>query len=129
MSNPSTYATKPAASNGGTPSSPVGGVNRPWDPAERAEVLARIHAEIAGGARQVKVPIRFSVEYMTQKLTEVRVRRPVVEDIFESGTGDGDDSKSQLRLLTRLTELPPDVLLSLDLADWNMLGRVLGGFS
>ena len=126
MSNPSTYATKP---NGGHAPRLQGGANKPWPDAVQAELLAELRADIAKGSRKVRVPIAFEVDHMTQKLTEVSLRRPTARDLFESRFGEIGDNESQLALLTRLTELPPDVLLSMDLSDYRMLGRVLAGFS
>jgi len=128
MSNPSTYATGKPSANGAAPKW-KGGAGKPWDADTQQELLASLREQIGSGARKVAVPIAFAVEHLTQKLTEIPVRRPTARDLFESRFGEIGDNESQLALLTRLTELPPDVLLSLDLADYRMLGRVLAGFS
>ena len=63
-----------------------------------------------------------------EKITELVLRRPKVQDRLTAERSGGSDIEKEMRLLSNLCEVAPDVILQLDLADYAALQEQLADF-
>jgi hypothetical protein len=77
--------------------------------------------------KAARVDLKYPIEVDGTKVSSLRMRRPKVRDILATD-GAGSDARKELRLFSNLTELPPEALETMDLADYQALQEVYQGF-
>lgn len=79
------------------------------------------------GALTVEIPLRFPVEHLTRPLAALTMRRPKVGDILDSKKNRSAE-EAEVNLLARVTDTSPDVIRSLDWADYDVVTDILVAF-
>jgi hypothetical protein len=76
----------------------------------------------------VKVDLKHPIEIAGAKVAVISLRRPKVKDMLAAEKAGGSDAEKEIRIFANLAEQPPEVIESLDLADYAALQRAYQGF-
>jgi hypothetical protein len=76
-----------------------------------------------------RIKLDYPVKADGATLNEIELRRPTVKDMRVASAGGRDGAEAEITLLANLSQLTPDTIESLDLADYIKLQDALSGFS
>lgn len=74
------------------------------------------------------VNLKYPIEFEGGKLTEIKLRRPIVRDIMESKRGRTESSDQEIALIAKLAMLPPSAIEEIDLLDYTAIQEQLQSF-
>jgi len=74
------------------------------------------------------IKLEFPVPFEGGELKEVQVRRPKVADIVAARKSKKDEAEQEITMISKLTDIPPETIETLDLADYKKIQEALSGF-
>ena len=74
------------------------------------------------------IKLNYPVDYNGEKVEQITMRRPKVQDRLTAEKSGGSDIEKEMRLIANLCEVAPDFILQLDLADYTMVQEKLSDF-
>lgn len=74
------------------------------------------------------ITLKYPVPFEGGELKEISIRRPKVADVVAARKSKKDEAEQEVDMISKLTDIPPDTLLTLDLADYKALQEVLQSF-
>ncbi len=74
------------------------------------------------------ITLDYPVPFEGGTLKEIHVRRPKVADIVAARKSKKDEAEQEITMISKLTDIPPETIESLDLADYKKIQEVLSGF-
>jgi hypothetical protein len=77
---------------------------------------------------KVKIELTHSIEIDGAKVGVIQLRRPKVRDMLSVEKSVDNDAEKEIQLFANLSELSPDNLLELDMADYAKLQKVYQDF-
>ena len=77
---------------------------------------------------KVKIELTHSIEIDGAKVGVIHLRRPKVRDMLSVEKSVDNDAEKEIQLFANLSELSPDNLLELDMADYAKLQKVYQDF-
>jgi hypothetical protein len=69
--------------------------------------------------------LRFPITIGTEKITAVTLRRPTVEDVMIVNRESSSAPEVEVRLVSRLSGLPPATIGALDMQDYRSVQAIL----
>ena len=77
---------------------------------------------------KVKIELTHSIEIDGAKVGVIQLRRPKVRDMLSVEKSVDNDAEKEIQLFANLSELSPDNLLELDMADYAKLQKAYQDF-
>jgi hypothetical protein len=77
---------------------------------------------------KVKIELTHSIEIDGAKVSVIQLRRPKVRDMLSVEKSVDNDAEKEIQLFSNLSELSPDNLLELDMADYAKLQKAYQDF-
>ena len=77
---------------------------------------------------KVKIELTHSIEIDGAKVSVIQLRRPKVRDMLSVEKSVDNDAEKEIQLFANLSELSPDSLLELDMADYAKLQKAYQDF-
>jgi len=77
---------------------------------------------------KVKIELMHSIEIDGAKVSVIQLRRPKVRDMLSVEKSVDNDAEKEIQLFANLSELSPDNLLELDMADYAKLQKAYQDF-
>lgn len=77
---------------------------------------------------KVKIQLSHSIEIDGAKVSVIQLRRPKVRDMLSVEKSVDNDAEKEIQLFANLSELSPDNLLELDMADYAKLQKAYQDF-
>ncbi|MCG7878341.1 MAG: phage tail assembly protein [Candidatus Thiodiazotropha endolucinida] len=77
---------------------------------------------------KVKIELTHSIEIDGAKVGVIQLRRPKVRDMLSVEKSVDNDAEKEIQLFANLSELSPDNLLDLDMADYAKLQKAYQDF-
>jgi len=77
---------------------------------------------------KVKIELTHSIEIDGAKVSVIQLRRPKVRDMLSVEKSVDNDAEKEIQLFANLSELSPDNLLELDMADYATLQKAYQDF-
>jgi hypothetical protein len=77
---------------------------------------------------KVKIELTHSIEIDGEKVGVIQLRRPKVRDMLSVEKSVDNDAEKEIQLFSNLSELSPDNLLELDMADYAKLQKAYQDF-
>ena len=77
---------------------------------------------------KVKIELTHSLEIDGAKVSVIQLRRPKVRDMLSVEKSVDNDAEKEIQLFANLSELSPDNLLELDMADYAKLQKAYQDF-
>lgn len=77
---------------------------------------------------KVKIELTHSIEIDGAKVGAIQLRRPKVRDMLSVEKSVDNDAEKEIQLFANLSELSPDNLLELDMADYAKLQKAYQDF-
>ena len=77
---------------------------------------------------KVKIELAHSIEIDGAKVGVIQLRRPKVRDMLSVEKSVDNDAEKEIQLFANLSELSPDNLLELDMADYAKLQKAYQDF-
>ncbi len=77
---------------------------------------------------KVKIELTHSIEIDGAKVSVIQLRRPKVRDMLSVEKSVDNDAEKEIQLFANLSELSPDNLLELDMADYAKLQKAYQDF-
>ena len=77
---------------------------------------------------KVKIELTHSIEIDGAKIGVIQLRRPKVRDMLSVEKSVDNDAEKEIQLFANLSELSPDNLLELDMADYAKLQKAYQDF-
>ena len=77
---------------------------------------------------KVKIELTHSIEIDGAKVGVIQLRRPKVRDLLSVEKSVDNDAEKEIQLFANLSELSPDNLLELDMADYAKLQKAYQDF-
>lgn len=77
---------------------------------------------------KVKIKLTHSIEIDGAKVSVIQLRRPKVRDMLSVEKSVDNDAEKEIQLFSNLSELSPDNLLELDMADYAKLQKAYQDF-
>jgi len=77
---------------------------------------------------KVKIELTHSIEIDGAKISVIQLRRPKVRDMLSVEKSVDNDAEKEIQLFANLSELSPDNLLELDMADYAKLQKAYQDF-
>lgn len=77
---------------------------------------------------KVKIELTHSIEIDGAKVGVIQLRRPRVRDMLSVEKSVDNDAEKEIQLFANLSELSPDNLLELDMADYAKLQKAYQDF-
>ncbi|OOY34370.1 phage tail assembly protein [Solemya velum gill symbiont] len=77
---------------------------------------------------KVKIELTHSIEIDGAKVGVIQLRRPKVRDMLSVEKSVDNDAEKEIQLFSNLSELSPDNLLELDMADYAKLQKAYQDF-
>ena len=77
---------------------------------------------------KVKIELTHSIEIDGAKVNVIQLRRPKVRDMLSVEKSVDNDAEKEIQLFANLSELSPDNLLELDMADYAKLQKAYQDF-
>ena len=77
---------------------------------------------------KVKIELTHSIEIDGAKVGVIQLRRPTVRDMLSVEKSVDNDAEKEIQLFANLSELSPDNLLELDMADYAKLQKAYQDF-
>ncbi|OOZ12192.1 phage tail assembly protein [Solemya velum gill symbiont] len=77
---------------------------------------------------KVKIELTHSIEIDGAKVGVIQLRRPKVRDMLSVEKSVDNDAEKEIQLFANLSELSPDNLLELDMADYGKLQKAYQDF-
>ena len=77
---------------------------------------------------KVKIELIHSIEIDGAKISVIQLRRPKVRDMLSVEKSVDNDAEKEIQLFANLSELSPDNLLELDMADYAKLQKAYQDF-
>ncbi|MGH1471567.1 MAG: phage tail assembly protein [Cellvibrionaceae bacterium] len=77
---------------------------------------------------KVKIELTHSIEIDGAKVGVIHLRRPKVRDMLSVEKSVDNDAEKEIQLFANLSELSPDNLLELDMADYAKLQKAYQDF-
>lgn len=77
---------------------------------------------------KVKIDLTHSIEIDGAKISVIQLRRPKVRDMLSVEKSVDNDAEKEIQLFANLSELSPDNLLELDMADYAKLQKAYQDF-
>ena len=77
---------------------------------------------------KVKIELMHSIEIDGAKVGVIQLRRPKVRDMLSVEKSVDNDAEKEIQLFANLSELSPDNLLELDMADYAKLQKAYQDF-
>ena len=75
-----------------------------------------------------KIELQYPVPFEGGELKEISIRRPKVADVVAARKAKKEEAEQEIVMLSRLTDIPPETIESLDLSDYKKLQETLSGF-
>lgn len=75
-----------------------------------------------------KIELQYPVPFEGGELKEISIRRPKVSDVVAARKSKKDEAEQEIAMLSKLTDIPPETIETLDLADYKKLQETLSGF-
>lgn len=77
---------------------------------------------------KVKIELTHSIEIDGARVGVIQLRRPKVRDMLSVEKSVDNDAEKEIQLFANLSELSPDNLLELDMADYSKLQKAYQDF-
>lgn len=77
---------------------------------------------------KIKIELTHSIEIDGAKVGVIQLRRPKVRDMLSVEKSVDNDAEKEIQLFANLSELSPDNLLELDMADYAKLQKAYQDF-
>jgi hypothetical protein len=75
-----------------------------------------------------KITLEYPVPFEGGELKEISIRRPKVSDIVAARKSKKDEAEQEITMISKLTDIPPETIETLDLADYKKIQEALSGF-
>lgn len=75
-----------------------------------------------------KIKLQYHIKLDGATINEISLRRPNVKDMRVARITGKDDATQELNLIANLSQLTPDAIDSLDMADFVAVQKALAGF-
>lgn len=75
-----------------------------------------------------KIKLQYPIKLDGATINEISLRRPNVKDMRVARITGKDDATQELNLIANLSQLTPDAIDSLDMADFVAVQKALAGF-
>lgn len=75
-----------------------------------------------------KIKLQYPIKFDGATINEISLRRPNVKDMRVARITGKDDATQELNLIANLSQLTPDAIDSLDMADFVAVQKALAGF-
>lgn len=75
-----------------------------------------------------KITLEYPVPFEGGELKEISIRRPKVADIVAARKSKKDEAEQEITMISKLTDIPPETIETLDLADYKKIQEALSGF-
>ena len=73
------------------------------------------------------ITLKYPVTFDGDEISSLTLRRPKVQDRLTAQRSGGSELEQELRLMAKLCDISPDMVLELDLADYSSLKGKLTG--
>jgi hypothetical protein len=74
------------------------------------------------------ITLEYPVPFEGGELKEIKLRRPKVSDIVAARKSKKDEAEQEITMISKLTDIPPETIETLDLADYKKIQEALSGF-
>jgi len=74
------------------------------------------------------IKLDYPIDFEGGKLKEIHIRRPKVGDLVAARKSKKDEAEQEIAMLSKLTDIPPDTIEQLDVADYKKIQEVLTSF-
>lgn len=75
-----------------------------------------------------EITLKFPLNDGGQKIDSITIRRPKVRDMLSSAKNSGSDAENEVILFAGLCDIPPKLIESMDLVDYQQLQAAYSGF-